>query len=132
MSNDFKFPSVTVEFGSVVYEFNPSEGDEWQSDGEYDYHYDFDYNRVYVYRILDNGHTDTSNSVYSQPILKMMTAEDLLQNLLKLRDKYVSLDVPLNTYSLDAGDSYLQVGFVNTHRNAQGKLVGIELNLYGY
>lgn len=60
-------PLVLVEFGSVVYEFNPSERDEWQSDGVYDYHYDLDNNEVCVYRVVD-GDTDTSNTIHKQKI----------------------------------------------------------------
>ncbi len=64
---DGVLPSVTIEFGSVLYEFNPSERDEWQSDGVYDYHYDLDNNEVCVYRVVD-GDTDTSNTIHKQII----------------------------------------------------------------
>lgn len=65
---DAGLPPVTmVEFGSVVFEFIPSERDEWQSDGVYDYHYDLDNNEVCVYRIVD-GVTDVSNTIHKQTI----------------------------------------------------------------
>lgn len=65
---DAGLPPVTmVEFGSVVFEFIPSERDEWQSDGVYDYHYDLDNNEVCVYRIVD-GVADVSNTIHKQTI----------------------------------------------------------------
>lgn len=60
-------PSVWVEFGGVVYEFNPSEADEWQSDGNYDYHYNLDDNSVCVYRVVNND-TDVTSVIHTQKI----------------------------------------------------------------
>ena len=60
-------PQVMVEFGGVVFEFIPTSYDEWQSDGNYDYHYDYLYNEVCVYRVKD-GDTDTSVTIHKQPI----------------------------------------------------------------
>lgn len=60
-------PSVWVEFGAVVYEFNPSEADEWQSDGNYDYHYNLDANSLCVYRVANND-TGVTSVIHEQPI----------------------------------------------------------------
>lgn len=64
---DGGLPSVTIGFGSVVYEFTPSEADEWQSDGKYDYHYSLEDNEVCVYKVID-GDTDTSTTIHKQKI----------------------------------------------------------------
>lgn len=61
---------MTIEFGYqgewIVYEMNPQEGDWWESDGRFDYHYCEEYNEVCVYTVDD----DYLHSIYSQPIVK--------------------------------------------------------------
>lgn len=61
------YPFVMVKFGDVVFKFSPTESDEWQSDGEYDYHYCLEYNELCVYRVV-NGAVDVSKAVHCQKI----------------------------------------------------------------
>jgi hypothetical protein len=64
-----EYPSVTVQFGATHYYFSPSESDEWQSCDGYDYHYDYDDNKISVYRVVD-GDTDTSEVIHTQEIFE--------------------------------------------------------------
>lgn len=61
-----------IEFGHkgkwILFDFTPTESDEWQSDGRYDYHYDEESNEVCVYEITEDGQTRTDESIHSQPI----------------------------------------------------------------
>ena len=47
------YPTYTIKFDSVVFEFTPTDADEWQSDGEYDYHFSEEYGEICVYKIND-------------------------------------------------------------------------------
>lgn len=52
-----KYPTYIIKFDflihSVVFEFTPTEADEWQSDGVYDYHFSEEYGEICVYKIND-------------------------------------------------------------------------------
>lgn len=57
------YPTYIIKFDSVIFEFTPLEADEWQSDGEYDYHFSEEYGEICVYKVTD-GQTDVTNTIH--------------------------------------------------------------------